>query len=488
MVVLVGACDKGFEDVNVNPTKAVQLEPTTKFTYIQLHTSGEWYGSYLFYSVIQLMPNIQHLNITSYGPSFGYKEGRNTHMFFEAQYASSVKNIIDLEAQLAVSESATAEVDKAILGIQKVLIFSRLTDLWGDLPYSEAGKGFLEGNRFPKYDKQSDIYADMLATLEGSVATLNGGGENSFGDADIMYGGDNSKWVKFANSMMLRLAMRMVKVDNAGAKAWATKAISGGLMESNDDIAFLQMEDHANDGGPNVNQLTKCFSSRHQNQVKISKTLMDYMKSRNDPRVSVLFSTIDGNTDFDLQEGQDINESVRGDANSKPNINIFGGSGIILYDAPFFFQTFAEVEFMLAEAAQRWGLAGGDVEGHYNAGVTAAMEYLSMYGHGVGVTPDQITTYLTENPFDAGNALQMINEQYWIATFGNATETFSNWRRSGYPELVPFDVAAELTGGEIPRRFVFPGSEKLSNGANVDEAISNMGGDKNTTRVWWDVN
>jgi len=488
IVVFVGACDKGFDELNVNPTKPTQLEPATKFTFIQLYTSGEWYGSFLFYSVIQLMPNVQHFNITTYGPAFGYQGGKNVHFYWEAQYANPIKNLVDLTAQLEASDASTADADLAIVGIQKVLIFSRLTDLWGDIPYSEAAKGSIDGVRFPKYDKQSDIYADMLTTLENSVATLNSGGDNSFGSADIMFGGDNAKWTKFANSLMLRLAMRMVKVDVADAQSWATKAISGGVMESNADIAYLQMEDHPNDGGPNVNQFTKCLTSRHQNQIKISKTLMDYMKSRNDPRVSVLFSTVDGNTDFALQEGQDINDATRGDANSKPNINIFGGSGVILYDAPFFFQTYSEVEFMLAEAAERWGLAGGDVEAHYNAGVTAAMDYLSMYGHGVGVSQTEIDDYLTANPFVPANALQMINEQYWIATFGNAQETFANWRRSGYPALVPFDVAATLTGGEIPRRFVYIGSEKLSNKNNVDLAVANMGGDSNTTRVWWDVN
>jgi len=492
IVVFVGACDKGFDELNVNPTKPSQLGPAIKFTYVQLHTQGGWYGTELFYNVLQLMPNVQHINITSYHNSFTYQEGKNVHFFWSDYYSEPIKNIVDLEAQLSEAEDATAAGDLAIVGIQKVLIFSRLTDVFGDLPYSEAAKGFLEGIRFPKYDAQSDIYADMLATLESSVTTLNGGATNSFEAADRMYGGDNVKWSKFANSLMLRLAMRMIKVDADGAQTWATKAIAGGVMESNDDIAYLMMEDHPDDQGPNVNQLTKCFTSRHQNQIKISATFMDYMKSRNDPRVSVLCSTVDGDTDFALQTGQDINDFSRGDANSKPNVNIFGGNTtggpIVLYDAPYFFQTYAEVEFMLAEAAERWGLAGGDVEAHYNAGVTAAMQYLALYGHGVHeITQTEIDAYLLANPFEAANAIQQINEQYWVATFGNGIEAFSNWRRTGYPVLTPLDIAATLTGGEIPRRFVYPGSEKLSNTDNVEAAIANQGGEnKNTTRVWWD--
>ena len=488
LVILVtfGSCDDGFEELNVNPTKPTQLSPSTKLTYIQLHTGGSNYVAYLFWNVIHLMQNVQHLNNTSY-VSFLYKEG-NTHWLFEEQFKTTAKNITDLEAQLETSEAPTAASDLAIARIQRVLIFSRITDVYGDIPYSEAGKGFLEGIRFPKYDKQSDIYADMLATLESSAATLGAGGTSSYGSADLLYGGDVVKWKKFANSLMLRLAMRMVKVDDDEAKAWATKAITGGVMTSNADIAYTQYENAANDGGPNVNPLTKCFTSRSSTQVKISKTFMDFMKDRNDPRVSVLCSTTDGNTDPALQFGQDINVATRGVANSKPNINIFGGSGTIIYDAPFFFQTYAEVEFMLAEAAEHWGLAGGNVEVHYNTGVTAAMEYLAMYGHGVNITPTQISDYLTANPFVAADALKMINEQYWVATFGNGLETFSNWKRSGYPVLVPANVATILTGGEIPRRLPYPGSEKLNNPTNVAAAIAQQGGDLLTTRMWWDVN
>ena len=487
LLVVFGSCDQGLEDMNVNPTKPNELAPSTKMTYVQLHTGGSNYVAYLFWNMIHLMPNIQHLNITHYGPIFTYKEG-HTHWLFEEQYKSSVKNVVDLEAQLESSTSPTAAIDLAITRIQKVLIFSRLTDAYGDIPYSEAGKGFLEGIRFPKYDTQSDIYQDMLETLESSAATLSAGGTNSFGSADLLFSGDNSKWKKFANSLMLRLAMRMVNVDNAKAELWAGKAIAGGVMESNADIAYIQYENSANDGGPNVNPLTKCFTSRHPNQVKLSKTFVDFMIATSDPRISVLSSTVTGDTDAALQVGQDINDATRGAANSKPNINIFGGSGEVVYDAPFFFQTYAEVEFMLAEAAHRWNLAGNDVSGHYESGVRAAMDYLSMYGHGVEVTSAEADAFLLANPLVNGSELQMINEQYWVATFGNGLETYSNWKRSGFPVLVPITNNNGTTGNVIPRRFVYPGSEKLNNSANCEEASSRLtGGDNLLSRMWWDT-
>lgn len=482
-VIFIGSCDNGFEEINVNPTKPTQLSPSTKLTFVQLYTGGSSYVASLFYNMIHLMQYVQHLNNTSYD-TFLYKPG-NTNQLFEEQFNNTVKNVVDLEFQLETSEAPTAKIDLAIVKVQRVLIFSRLTDAYGDIPYSEAGKGFLEGIRFPKYDEQKFIYEDMLSTLEQAATTLSSGGNSSFGSADLFFKSDIVKWKKFANSLMLRLAMRLVKVDNASAKAWATKAISGGVMTSNDDIAYIKYEDSPDIGGPNVNPLTRGFSSRVINQVKISKTLMDFMKPKNDPRVSVLFSTPAGDTTFALQEGQELNNRTRGAANSKPNINIFGGTGNIIYDAPLFFQTYAEVEFMLAEAAERWGLAGGNVESHYKKGVTAAMQYLSIYGHGVNITQTQIDNYLIANPFVPADALKMINEQYWVATFGNGIETFSNWRRSGYPALVPHNVATPLNGGVIIRRLPYPGSEKLNNPDKVAEAISRQG-DEMTDRMWWD--
>jgi hypothetical protein len=108
-----------------------------------------------------------------------------------------------------------------------------------------------------------------------------------------------------------------------------------------------------------------------------------------------------------------------------------------------------------------------------------------MYGHGVGITPTQISDYLTANPFVAANALKMINEQYWVATFGNALESFSNWKRSGYPVLVPI-VSPSVTGTEITRRLPYPGTEILNNPDNVAAAIAQQGGNLLTTRMWWD--
>lgn len=497
IVFAFGACDEGFEEMNVDPINPAVSPASTQLTYVQLTTAGNGYVANLFWNIIHLQANMQQTHITSYTNAFAYKPG---HMYrlYEEQFTTSIKNVVDLEANMAKSTSATAETDHAITKVWRVLAFSRITDAYGDIPYSEAAKGFIEGIRYPKYDNQEDIYADMLLTLEEASNILSKGEPSSFGGGDIIYGGNTAKWHRFANSLMLRLAMRMTKVDEAKAQEWATKAINAGVMIDNGDIAaitdYVQSAPH---GHKNANPNTNGFSSRTNGQIRWSKTFMDYLQSRNDPRIPVLCTLEDGNPDPALQVGKPINETSKGGAYSKPNINIFGskaytkfngeavdGNAAKVHDAPYFFQTYAEVEFMVAEAAFRWGI-GGDAKTHYDAGVRAAMEYLSMYGHGVSVKSDDIDAYLAANPFGSEGELKMINEQYWVATFTNGLETFSNWRRSGYPELVPMDIAGQLTGGEIPRRFVFPNSESTQNTANYEAAYPE-GTDVITARVWWD--
>jgi hypothetical protein len=142
---------------------------------------------------------------------------------------------------------------------------------------------------------------------------------------------------------------------------------------------------------------------------------------------------------------------------------------------------------MLAEANVRWGL-GGDAETNYNNGVTAAMQMLSIYGDGGVIADADITIYLANNPYDAANAIEQINTQYWAATFLNEYESFANWRRTGFPTLVPVNYPGNVTGGTIPRRLTYSESEQSNNPDNYAAALAAQGLDELTTRVWWDVN
>ncbi|MEN8124825.1 MAG: SusD/RagB family nutrient-binding outer membrane lipoprotein [Bacteroidota bacterium] len=483
--LVFSACDDGFEEMNVNPTKPSQVDVRNKLTAVQLFTSGERYENWranLIYSSTMM----QHFATTAgywAGDKYTWNRGYASSMI-DRIYGNAVKNVEDMLVQLETEEGSKEM--KAVTRIMRVFIYHRLTDLYGDVPYSEAGKAVIEGILYPKYDRQSDIYADLLKELEESAADLSSG-DSGFGSADLFFGGDQAQWKKFANSMMLRLGFRLIKVDPAASQSWVSKAISGGVMTSNDDIVFVPHSEGPD--GINKNGNGQVFTV--DGSPRMSKTFIDFLQG--DPRLPILAARrSDGSTDpADLKgfpNGLDFTmlEALTGETNTdayaEPNRSIITGE-----DAPMFFQTYAEVEFMLAEASVRWGLAG-DPATHYAAGVTAAMKMLELYGPDAAISDSDISDYLAANPYDAANALEQINTQYWIATFLNEYETFANWRRVELPVLVPVNYPGNVTGGTIPRRLTYSSSEESNNAANLAEAVANQGPDELSTRVWWDVN
>ncbi len=510
-VFILSACDKGFEELNVNPFKPTQVGAAAKLTAIQLNISGERYENWRA-NLIYQSTMMQHLATTAgywAGDKYTWNKGYASSLA-DRYYGNVVKSLVDVLAQL--EEEKAPEEMKAIVRILRVFTFSRLTDLYGDIPYSEAGRAApaVGGIFKPKYDAQSEIYPDLLKELEESAAAL-GTGNSAFEDADIIYNGDMSKWKKLANSLMLRLGFRLIKVDPSASQSWVSKAITGGVMESNKDIFYVQ---HTNGpAGINKNGIGETFSA--DGNPRMSKTFIDALEG--DPRLTVLGSlpedtgekkdvTEDGKVvkkailrtkverlDLANQKGlpNGLNSKLLEEATGEKNTSAYTEPNRLLItgeDAPMFFQTYAEVEFMLAEAAQRWGLAGGDPKSHYDAGVKAAMKMLEMYGDDGKIADADIDAYLTAKPFDPTKAIEQISTQYWIVTFFNAYETFSNWRRTGFPVLVPVNFPGNVTNGTIPRRLSWSESEQSNNAENYEAAVQAQGSDELTTRVWWDKN
>ena len=481
------ACDfdKGFDEMNINPTKAAQIDVNNKLASVFLRTSGEryenWRASLIYSSMI-----VQHMSSTATywtGNFYTRNDGYATSLFDRA-YPQQVKEIEDIINQL--NEEGNSGTAMGVARIWRVFIFHRLTDLYGDIPYSEAGKGYIEGILKPAYDAQQDIYMDMLSELEAGIGQL---GANTLGVSDLVYQGDVDKWRRFGNSLMLRLAMRLTKADAATAQAWATKAISAGTMSSNGDIAYIQHT--LGPAGINKNGHGEVFSA--DGNPRLSKTFVDFLQG--DPRLPILGARrSDGSTNpadlIGMPNGLTSGalEAKYGNDNTvyaEPNRGVITGE-----DAPMVFQTYAEVEFLKAEASTR-GWISSDAATHYNNGVKAAMQMLSMlYPNAAAISDAQVADYLAARPFDAANAMEMIHSQYWAATFLNEYEAFANWRRTGFPVLQPFGGEAvydgNVTNGTIPRRLIYPMSEESTNAENFAAALSRQGPNEFTTRVWWD--
>ena len=507
VATVLTSCDKNFEEINTDPTQLTNQNMQYKylFTSAQLYTAGNadgysagiWESSMSYASTM-----IQQFSSTSgfwYGDKYIYNETYNSS-FWRYQYPTAVKAIVDVMEN--IKGKANEENFYQITRILKAYLFQRLTDAYGDIPYSEAGIGFTQSKTRPKYDAQADIYADLLKELDEAATSLDDALPNSVGDADAFYGGDVAKWKKFAYSEMLRLAMRLSKVDAAMAQQWVSKAVQGGVMESNDDNAICT---HAARGtNPLSNPVGLQLASREPGSYRLSQRFVEFLQDNDDPRLEFLATvTTDpsdgselGDNDPGIQLGQpngydrsgaatDITNAPNwpGDQN---NYSVVNRTTFAREDAPTFILTYAETQLLLAEATQLGWINGTAAATYYRNGVEAAILQLNQAG--ATLTDDQASDYVDAHPYVAANGIRMINEQYWVATFADWLESWFNWRRSGFPVLTPVNYQGNVTNGTIPRRFTYPLDEAVSNPQNYLAAIANIAnGDKMTSRVWWDV-
>ena len=267
--------------------------------------------------------------------------------------------------------------------------------------------------------------------------------------------------------------------------------IAGGVMESNDDIAYIP---HDLAGWTNGNG--DVFAA--DGSPRLSDTFVSWMVENDDPRLEVYgLIPVAGADAVGMPNGYDAQtiqnhdtwvECADDDSVQPCEMAVYMVPNPVIQDKddPMFIQTYAEVEFMLAEAAVR-GWHSGDPATHYENGVRAAMNYLQMYGPGAAIATEAIDAYLAANPYDAANAMEQINEQIWAATLLNEYESFANWRRTGYPALTPVNFPGNVTGGTIPRRLRYRGAEAVANPENYNAAIARQGPDELTTRIWWDA-
>ena len=486
LMLTTTSCDEGFGELNTNPNAANEIDPNFQFTFVQLRTSGgryeNWRASLIYSSM--MMQHFAALCGYWTGDKYTYNPGYSSSLF-DRQFTEAIKDVQDLIATLEAGQVG----DQTMLGmarIWRVVIFHRLTDLYGDIPYSQAGKGFLEGIDFPEFDSQESIYADMLKELEEAVAQI--GSDGGYGSADLIFGGDQAKWRRFGNSMMLRLGMRLSEVDPSGAQQWVTKAIQGGVLQAGEDV-FIQ---HTN-GPEGINRnghgevLDKAVGFG-DDCPRLSATLVNWMKAGSDPRLDVIGTLPANSSEHNgLPNGLDATTVL--DNPTGTSLGDFSSinQSVVSVSSPMMFMTVAEVELLQAEAALRsWG--SRDAAGHYEAGVRAAMESWAHYGS--TIASSDIDAYIANNPFD--NSMKAIGEQYWAATLFNEYEAFSNWRRTGYPELTPVNYPGNVTNGTIPVRLALPQGE-LGTNPNMRTALDRQGlgtdfGSHLSVPVWWDAN
>lgn len=483
------SCDKNFDKININPTAPTSLNPGFLFANAQVSTTDN--GSSLDYqgAVVQ-----QHMN-----PYLGVQAAGNVNQLNVGltagtwdQMYGAIKLLTDVIDKTRNDPNRSNLYNMA--RIWKSYTFQVLTDTYGDVPYSEAGRGYLDNIITPKYDRQQDIYDSLLLELTSATAALDA--SKPLEPSDLFYAGDVSKWKKLGNSLLLRVAMRLSKADATKAQTYAQQAFAGGTMSSNADDCFtIHNASYVNSFGNTLNGTEK-------DKYYINQTFLDSLKMNGNPllhSIAVVYANPSqnvGTTAEDTTAAVQIGMPIGYDDKTIATAPNYPGS-LFKYSqinrktlasptAPSFFVTYAQTQLLLAEAAQR-GWISGDPAVFYQTGVAANMNRMADYGAAAAVDPANITAYLAAHPYDPSRALQQINTEYWIACFLQPIEAFANWRRSGYPTVAPNNYAVQsIPHGSTIRRIPYPLAEQSVNTANYNAAVQAQGPDNLDTKVWWD--
>ncbi|ABQ07560.1 MULTISPECIES: SusD/RagB family nutrient-binding outer membrane lipoprotein [Flavobacterium] len=490
----VVSCTENFDELIKDPV-ALAPNPAGQLTFTQLCMSGDGYYQHRT-NLIYSGGFVQHYSgswaVTEYGSKFKKVDEYATALWRNV-YANELKNVVDIIKN--TSNDPAASNMNAVAKIMKVMVAQRLTDIYGDVPYSEAGLGFSQGIVTPKYDKQQDIYNSFFKDLDESFTQLNASGGSVKGD--LFYNGDISKWKKLANTMRLRLAMRISEVSPAEAEKQAKAAFQNGVFESNDDNCLMHHLDFPFNDNPATldfrgNGLSYGFISDEHGD-HFSSLLIDYLRDNGDPRLKMLATPKTGSVNGGpIGPGEELYEGVR------PGVfrwEVVGGSNaasgiqpyLKLRTTPFLHVSYSESQLLLAEAAYRGWVAGSAAD-FYKKGVEAGIKQLEVYG-AAPASQASIDAYVNAKPLAAGTEKEQIGTQLWITYLFNSIEAYSNWRRTGYPHLLPITNSDSQTGGVVPTRLYYPNDEMQKNEKNYMEAVQRMGGTNDWTgKVWWDVN
>jgi hypothetical protein len=540
--VAVSSCsDSYMENLNTDPSKANNIDPNAQLTTAELQTYGdlgmvEIYRNYHYAFAQQLMGC---WNTTNFGGRHTIDNNEMSRMWISF-YPKAIKNLTDGISRS--NENTSLSNVNAALRIYRVYMLSLMTDVYGDAPCSEAGLGYIDGKFNPRYDTQEEIYTWFFKELKEAGTALNQSGDKISGD--VVYKGDVSKWKKLANSLRLRYAMRISDVAPEKAKQEFEDALSdaGGILASASDDALIKyievpfsfgQESYTDYRG---NALSKLLFGNDpaNNPSYLCSTFFNQMKNSGDPRTyriarfyyDGLMSSTSTNNRIDLTEevlkkGVTMNPRDPGAFSWEPwptgyesdilkeialtNPSVQSSvaretepklaNNFLKSDNPGVVITYAEVNYLLAEASLKGWNVSGTVADLYAKGVRASMDFLSNNYGCDKITDAEFSTFITNNGIGYTNDQKKaaINTQAWILHLTNPAESWANVRRSGYPRLkspAEYDFAQFLTGGaDIPVRLSYPVLESSYNKQSYEEALSRMGGDNSWNKpLWWDVN
>lgn len=474
-LLVLASCSDDIEDLNENTKDPSEVTGESLFTSAQKSLVDQMVDLNVNNNNTKLWA--QYLQETTYTDESNYDQiGRgipSTH--FAILYRDVLKDldegaaIIEETAYPLEEDEVLRENKLQIIEILTVYAYANLIETFGDVPYSESLNIEI---LLPTYDDAETAYKDLIDRLSIAIDAIDTS-LGSYGVSDNIYGGDAALWKKFGASLKLRMGILLSDVDATFAQTTVEEAYASGVFTSNEDNAnFTYLT-----SSPNINPIYDNLVLSGRNDFVAGATIVDLMNSLDDPRLPLFFTEVDGGGYIGGTIGANSSYSSFSHLSAVFESPTLPGN---IFD-------FAEVQFLLAEAAARGFSVGGTAKEYYDAGITASI--LDWGG-----TAEEATAYLAQTNVDYDTVLaassaetpwkEVIGNQKWIALFNRGFEAWTSIRLLDYPIMAtPVDA---LSG--FPNRYTYPITEQNINGTNYNAAATAIGGDAAETKLFWDIN
>lgn len=455
------------DDVNLDQHAAYETTPESLLTYAEKELSD--YNNTPNVNENNFRLTMQYWQETTYVNESNYDfTNRNVaNNIWGDNYVNVLNNLNKAKQILEKYQPTPSEVSGwpikkqnqlAIIDMLMVFTYQSMVDTFGDIPYTQSLNNDLYP--LPAYDDDAVIYSNLITRLKDNISKLQTGG--TFGAGDILYKGNISNWKKFGNSLLLKLGIALSDVNPSLAQTTINDAISGGVFTSKSDNCVFQYLSSS----PNYSPIYENVYANNRDDFFGGKPFIDYLNTTSDERITKYFQDVSG-----VYVGQQI--GLPGDFAD------FSAPGSFAYTSttPGNILTYTEVAFYLTEAAARFGI--GNAQNLYENAVTASFQEW-------GLSSTDAQNYLASHPYNATNWKKSIGEQAWVAMYNQPLVSWNFYRRLDYPLLQAPSSAIANAGGKVPVRMQYPTLEATTNGTNYNAAATAIGGDKLTTKVFWD--
>ena len=475
-VLLLNSCTKDYLDVNTDPNNPAEVTPELLLPPVIAHTAFIMGGQY------QIIGGFwsQYWTQGSTGNQYNaYDQYQVPNTTFDRQWTELYSDVLTDCRILSIKGEETGKPNYSAIGyFMEAYVFHVLTDLHGDIPYSEALQGV--DNISPHFDSQSKIYDELITLIDIGISKIDRSDLAIYPDADdFIFHGDMDLWEKFANTLKLRIYMRQSEVRPSVASAGIQQMLTNGatFLEEGEDAVMT----FVNSAGYQHPLFTEIENLGNQNLIA-SNTSINYLLANNDPRVDVFYAPASTGTNAGSQAGIDQGDGKTPTfpASAKPDDFSQPGAAIAGPDAPATFISAAEAYFLLSEAAAR-GWISDDAQALYEAGITASFTRWGLTDVDASDYYSQISVAFPSGGSLADKLKAIITEKWVSMNSNESVEAWCEWRRTNYPDFFVHSATSLIGTGEFPQRLPYPNSEIQTNPNTPVQPLL-------TAKVWWDVN